>query len=123
MLLAGFYNNEDSEGFSPKPIEYATVSAGDVWTEMLPYAEAYTWARPTTVLAHEEVAELLDRVLSQEEQAAVDEHAAAILIVRHHELIAAKGRTELLPGDHVYIFCRHQDAPYVDLLFGRPILE
>jgi cell volume regulation protein A len=51
------------------------------------------------------------------------EHAAAILIVRHHELIAAKGRTELRPGDHVYIFCRHEDAPYVDLLFGRPIQE
>lgn len=46
--------------------------------------------------------------------------AAAILIVRGRELIACRGDTELQSGDHVYIFCRPEDRPYIQLLFGRP---
>jgi len=45
--------------------------------------------------------------------------ARALLIVRGAELIAARGETELLPGDHVYLFCRPDERELVDLLFGR----
>jgi cell volume regulation protein A len=45
--------------------------------------------------------------------------AAAVLVVRGHELVAAKGATVLSPGDHVYVFSRPEDRPLVHLLFGR----
>jgi cell volume regulation protein A len=45
--------------------------------------------------------------------------AAVMLIVRGRELIAARGPTLLLPGDHVYVFFRPADRRYVELLFGR----
>ena len=46
--------------------------------------------------------------------------AAATLIVRGRELIAPKGQTMLVPGDHVYVFARPQDRPYIQLMLGRP---
>jgi cell volume regulation protein A len=46
--------------------------------------------------------------------------SAVLLIVRKNELLVARGETELLPGDHVYIFTRQQDRPLIDLLFGQP---
>ena len=48
------------------------------------------------------------------------EGAAATLIVRGDELVAPKGGTELLPGDHVYVFARPEDRPFIQLMFGRP---
>jgi cell volume regulation protein A len=48
------------------------------------------------------------------------EGAAATLIVRGQELVAPKGTTMLLPGDHVYIFARPEDRPLIQLMFGRP---
>jgi cell volume regulation protein A len=45
--------------------------------------------------------------------------SAAALIVRGPELIAPKGATELRPGDHVFVFCRPEDRPVLQLLFGR----
>lgn len=45
--------------------------------------------------------------------------SAAMLIVRGTELIAPRGDTALLPGDHVHVFCRRDDRPFVELLFGR----
>ena len=48
------------------------------------------------------------------------EGAAATLLVRGQELIAPKGQTVLEPGDHVYIFARSEDLPFIQLLFGRP---
>jgi cell volume regulation protein A len=45
--------------------------------------------------------------------------SAVMLIVRAEELVAARGDTLLLPGDHVFIFCHPEDRPTVDLLFGR----
>jgi cell volume regulation protein A len=41
-----------------------------------------------------------------------------MLIVRKDELIAPRGDTVLLVGDHVFVFCRPEDRPTVDLLFG-----
>jgi cell volume regulation protein A len=48
------------------------------------------------------------------------EGAAATLIVRGRELIAPKGQTVLIPGDHVYVFARPHDRPYIQLMLGRP---
>lgn len=46
--------------------------------------------------------------------------AAAMLVVRGGELVAPKGDTALLPGDHAYLFCRREDRAFLELLFGRP---
>jgi potassium/hydrogen antiporter len=46
--------------------------------------------------------------------------AAAMLIVRGRELIAPKGPTRLEPGDHVYVFSRPEDKPFMQLMFGQP---
>jgi potassium/hydrogen antiporter len=48
------------------------------------------------------------------------ESAAVMLVVRGDELLPARGPTELLPGDVVYVFCRSEDRPEIDLFFGRP---
>lgn len=48
---------------------------------------------------------------------------AAVLVVRGEQLLAARGSTQLLPGDHVFVFCRPEDRPFVELLFGRPQQE
>lgn len=45
--------------------------------------------------------------------------AAAIMVVRGDEVMAARGFTVLEPGDHVYVFCRPGDEPQIGLLFGR----
>jgi len=48
------------------------------------------------------------------------ERCSAVLVVRGEELIAPRGKTVLLPGDHVYVFCRPEDKPFIQFLFGRP---
>jgi cell volume regulation protein A len=48
------------------------------------------------------------------------EHCSAVLLVRGEELIAPRGSTVLRPGDHVYVFCRPEDKPFIQFLFGRP---
>ncbi len=48
------------------------------------------------------------------------EGASVTLVVRGEELIPPRGATEIRAGDHVYVFCRPADRPYVQLLFGRP---
>lgn len=47
------------------------------------------------------------------------EDAAVMLVVRGTEMIAPKGQTRLQVGDHVYVFCRPEDRPFVQLMFGR----
>jgi len=49
--------------------------------------------------------------------------SAAVLVVRGGELLAARGTTVLRAGDHVYVYCRPQDKPFIELLFGRPQQE
>jgi cell volume regulation protein A len=46
------------------------------------------------------------------------EGAAALLVVRGPRLIPPRGSTELMPGDHVYLFARESDRPLLELLFG-----
>lgn len=45
---------------------------------------------------------------------------AVTLIVRGRELLAPRGETELLPGDHVYVFAHDEDRATIQLLLGRP---
>lgn len=47
------------------------------------------------------------------------EQAAAILIVRDQQPLAARGYTVIMPGDHVFVFCQPEDRPYIELLFGK----
>jgi len=49
--------------------------------------------------------------------------AAATMIIRGGDLVAARGSTVLLPCDHVYVFCRYEDRPFMELLFGKPQQE
>jgi cell volume regulation protein A len=46
------------------------------------------------------------------------ERSSAMLVVRGSELLAPRGETQLLEGDHVFVFCPREDAPMVRLLFG-----
>lgn len=48
------------------------------------------------------------------------EGAAAMLLVRGQDLIAPKGNTVLEAGDHIYVFSRPEDKPFIQLMFGRP---
>ncbi|MDX2114603.1 MAG: potassium/proton antiporter [Planctomycetota bacterium] len=49
------------------------------------------------------------------------DEAAAIMVVRGEEVMAARGYTVLEPGDHVYVFCRPGDEPRIGLLLGAPV--
>lgn len=46
---------------------------------------------------------------------------AVMLLIRGREVIAPKGGTLLLPGDHVYLFARDEDRDTIHLMFGRPV--
>ena len=48
------------------------------------------------------------------------EGAAATLLVRGQDLIAPRGNTVLEAGDHLYVFSRPEDTPFIQLMFGRP---
>lgn len=45
--------------------------------------------------------------------------ATVALIVRGNDLVAARGHTVLMPGDHAYVVYRPADRRYIELLFGR----
>jgi potassium/hydrogen antiporter len=49
----------------------------------------------------------------------IPEGSAVMLVVRGRDLVAARGRTVLEPGDHVYVFTPPGEKPFVQLLFGR----
>jgi potassium/hydrogen antiporter len=49
--------------------------------------------------------------------------AAVVLVVRGEDLVAPKGGTQMLEGDHVFVFCRPEDEGTFDLLFGKRIDE
>jgi cell volume regulation protein A len=49
--------------------------------------------------------------------------AVVTLILRGDELVPPKGGTRLLPGDHIYVFCKPEDLPLVQLLFGQQMRE
>lgn len=44
--------------------------------------------------------------------------SSAVLVVRGNTLIPPRGRTVLIPGDHVYIATTEEDRPLLHLLFG-----
>jgi cell volume regulation protein A len=45
--------------------------------------------------------------------------ALVMLMVRGKELVAPRGGTVLLPGDHVYVLCRPEEQALVQLMFGQ----
>lgn len=45
--------------------------------------------------------------------------SSAMLVIRGDELVAPRGDTELMDRDQVYVFCRLEDRPFFQLLFGR----
>ena len=47
------------------------------------------------------------------------ESATVALVVRSQELLAPRGNTLLQAGDHVYIFHKPQDLPFIQLMFGQ----
>ncbi len=49
----------------------------------------------------------------------IPEGSAVMLVVRGRDLVAARGRTTLQPGDHVYVFAPPAEKGFVQLLFGR----
>ncbi len=49
----------------------------------------------------------------------IPEGSAVMLIVRGRDLVAARGRTALQPGDHVYVFTPPEERAFVQLMFGR----
>ncbi len=49
----------------------------------------------------------------------IPDGSAVMLVVRGRDLVAARGRTVLQPGDHVYVFTPPGDKSFVQLLFGR----
>jgi cell volume regulation protein A len=53
----------------------------------------------------------------------VPDGSAVMLVVRGRELVAARGRTVLQPGDHVYVFAPPEEKGFVQLLFGRAEAE
>lgn len=50
----------------------------------------------------------------------IPESAVILLVVRGNRMIAPRGSTVLEAGDHVHIFCKPEDIPLLQLLFGRP---
>jgi len=48
---------------------------------------------------------------------------SVVLVVRGRELLPPKGDTVLTPGDHVYVFTKPEDGPFLRLMFGRPEAE
>lgn len=49
--------------------------------------------------------------------------ATAAMIVRGNELLAPRGNTQLQAGDHVYVFCKPEDLPFIRLMFGQQETE
>jgi cell volume regulation protein A len=49
--------------------------------------------------------------------------AVVTLILRGKDLVPAKGATQLLPGDHVYVFCKPAELAEVHLLLGQQMDE
>ncbi|MEO7997196.1 MAG: potassium/proton antiporter [Gemmatimonadaceae bacterium] len=46
--------------------------------------------------------------------------SAVMMLIRGAELIAPRGDTILMPGDHVYLLVAPDDTAFVQLLFGQP---
>jgi cell volume regulation protein A len=47
-------------------------------------------------------------------------NSSVVLVVRGKDLVPARGDTVLMPDDHAYVFFRHADRAFIELLFGGP---
>jgi len=41
-----------------------------------------------------------------------------VLLIRERTIIAPRGDTKISVGDHIYILCRSEDLPFINLIFG-----
>lgn len=62
----------------------------------------------------------LDLAGVQIEDIPFPESAGATLIVRGTNLLPPKPSTTLAVGDHLYVFSKPDDLPFIQLMFGRP---
>ncbi len=85
------------------PADVDIISARPLKEDIISY-----YIEPTSAVAHSRIADIPFPLRS-----------AVVLIVRADELLAARGDSVLVPGDHVYVFCRPEDRPFIGLLFGR----
>ena len=46
--------------------------------------------------------------------------ASVAMIVRGSDVVPPTGNTTITAGDHVYVFARPDDRPFIHLIFGRP---
>lgn len=51
----------------------------------------------------------------------IPEACVLVLVLRHDQVIAPRGDTNLLPGDHVCVFVTPEHRTLLDLLFGREV--
>jgi potassium/hydrogen antiporter len=42
-----------------------------------------------------------------------------VLVIRGHTIIAPRDDTRIAAGDHIYLLCRPEDRPFINLIFGR----
>jgi potassium/hydrogen antiporter len=45
--------------------------------------------------------------------------STVVLLIRGHTIIAPRGDTKIAAGDRIYLLCRPDDRPFVNLIFGR----
>jgi cell volume regulation protein A len=92
-----------SEAPPPPPAALELTSTQQLDGEVVPF-----YVTPASAVAGATIAEL-----------PLPGSAVVTLIMRGKELVPAKGATQLLPGDHVYVFCKPAELPLVNLLLGQ----
>lgn len=106
--------------------------ASVTWTARRLGLETSEPPAPQAVLAIESVEPLQGELLSfyidealavageQLSELPFPDGASVTMIVRGRELLAPRGNTILLPGDHVYVFTKPESKAFVQLVFGQP---
>jgi cell volume regulation protein A len=93
----------ESPGPPPPKAVLEILSTQQLGGEVLPF-----YVEPASAVAGSRISDL-----------PFPERSAVMLIVRGRDVVAARGRTVLRPGDHVYVFAPPEEKPFVQLLFGR----
>ena len=44
---------------------------------------------------------------------------SVVLLIRGHTIVAPRAETRIAAGDHIYLLCRPDDRPFVNLIFGK----
>jgi cell volume regulation protein A len=89
----------------PPPAVLELVSTHVLKGELVPY-----YISPVSAVVGASIAEL-----------PLPPSAVVTLILRGDELVSPRGNTQMLAGDHIYVFCKPEDLPLVQLLFGQQV--